>query len=66
MDQIKELSSSFGDIIREGEVRPTKPLRAEKDEPHLLQKPRISFSYNERSASRLMQMIHTINQMGFS
>ncbi len=65
-NQIRELSSSFGDIIREGEVRPTKPLRAEKDEPHLLQKPRIHFSYNERSASRLTQMIHSINQMGLS
>ncbi len=66
MDQIRELTNSFGDIIREGEVRPTKPLGAEKDEPHLLEKPRISFSYNEQSASRLTQMIHTINQMGLS
>jgi hypothetical protein len=41
-------------------------MRAEKDEPHLLEKPRISFSYNERSASRLTQMIHTINQMGLN
>jgi uncharacterized protein (TIGR00730 family) len=65
-DQIKELNRSFADIIAKGEVEPTEVLAAEADEPHLHDKPRITFSYNEQSASRLTQMIHTINRMGRS
>ena len=62
--QIRELSHSFADIILDGEIQATEALPAEGDQPELLDKPRIAFSYNDQSASRLTQMIHTINQLG--
>ncbi len=61
---IEELNASFGDLLSAGRIEKTPPLPAEADEPELLSKPRIAFAYNHRSASRLHQMVHAINDMG--
>ena len=63
-EQVKELNHLFADLIGEGELQKSPAFPVEEDEPHLLDKPRIAFSYNDLSASRLIQMIHKINEMG--
>ena len=62
--QINELNDSFVDLLTEGRIEKTDVHPWEKDEPDLLSKPRISFSYNEKYASRLSEMILSINRMG--
>ncbi len=63
-DQVEELNSLFSDLVSTGRIEKTPALPAEADEPELLSKPRIAFAYNHRSASRLHQMVHAINDMG--
>ena len=65
-EHIKELNKTFGDLIKSGEIVKTRPLPKEKDEPNLWFKPRITFSYNKKSAGRLNEMILMINRMGNS
>jgi uncharacterized protein (TIGR00730 family) len=63
-DQIEELNRSFADLIKQGRIEKTPPFTAESDEPDLLSKSRIAFSYNGKNAGRLNMMVTTINQMG--
>ena len=63
-NQVIELNQKFADLIEWGEIKKTLPLAEEVDEPDLLNKPRISFMYNKKSAGRLNEMILTINKMG--
>lgn len=63
-DQVVQLNESFGDLVTSGAIAKTPPLPPERDEPTLLTKPRIAFTYNRRSAGRLNEMILTINEMG--
>jgi uncharacterized protein (TIGR00730 family) len=65
-EHLRELSYSFQDLIKAGEVVKTSALLQEADEPELLAKPRIAFAHNRRSAGRLIEMILTINRMGQS
>ena len=62
--QIRELNRSFQDLIQQGEIEKTDAYPAEADEPTLLAKPRIAFTYNGRSAGRLTEMILIINKLG--
>ena len=62
--RIKELNNEFADLIRTGKIAKTTALPEEADEPGLQSKPRITFSYNRKSAGRLNEMIWRINQMG--
>jgi uncharacterized protein (TIGR00730 family) len=61
---ITVLNEKFQDLIRWGKIHKTKALPEETDEPELLSKPRIVFSYNRKSAGRLNEMILTINELG--
>ena len=63
-EHIAELNEAFGDLVKKGEIRKCRAFRVESDEPDLLSKPRIAFSYNGSSAGRLTEMIVTINRMG--
>lgn len=63
-DQVRELNHLFADLIGGGKLQKSPAFPVEEDEPHLLDKPRIAFRYNDLSASRLTQMIHRINEMG--
>ena len=63
-NHINKLNEDFQDVIESGEIARTPALNAEKDEPALLSKPRISFIYNKKNAGRLNEMIITINGMG--
>ena len=63
-DHVDELNRIFKDLVRRGSIRKVEPHAVESDEPDLLSKPRIAFSYNDKSAGRLTDMILAINQMG--
>lgn len=62
--EIQQLNESFADLIKVGKIERVAPFTAESDEPDLLNKPRIAFAYNGKSAGRLTQMVLTINNMG--
>jgi hypothetical protein len=61
---IERLNEQFGDIVTNGKIEPTYALPEEANEPELLNKPRIVFSYDHKSAGRLKQMIDRINELG--
>jgi uncharacterized protein (TIGR00730 family) len=63
---IAVLNDKFQDLIRSGKIYKTGALPEEADEPDLRSKPRITFSYNKRSAGRLNEMILMINELGHS
>ena len=63
-DHIEELNGAFGDLVKKGKIRKCGVFSVESDEPHLLSKSRIAFSYNSTSAGRLTEMIVRINRMG--
>ncbi len=63
-DHVRELNSSFSDLVGKGSIVKTDPLPQERDERHLRSKPRLAFSYDRRNAGRLNEMIHAINRMG--
>ena len=65
-EHMEELNESFGGLARKGKIEKTEPLSPEADEPHLLSKPRIAFSYDGTSAGKLNLMIHKINELGAS
>ena len=58
------LNEKFPDLIKSGKIYKTSALPEEKDEPDLHSKPRITFSYNKKSAGRLNEMILLVNQLG--
>jgi len=58
------LEKEFGDVIQKGTLHRTKPLQDEQNEPDLWGLPRIVFGYDQKSPSRLIQMIHRINELG--
>ena len=63
-DHLDELNRIYRDLIGRGSVKKVGPHSVESDEPDLLSKSRIAFSYNGKSAGRLTDMIVAINQMG--
>ena len=61
---IEQLNDQFSDIVTTGKIEPTYALPEEANEPELLNKPRIVFTYDHKSAGRLKQMIDQINKLG--
>jgi len=61
---IEQLNEQFGDIVTSGKIEPSYALPEEANEPELLNKPRIVFPYDHKSAGRLKQMIDQINKLG--
>jgi uncharacterized protein (TIGR00730 family) len=61
---VGKLNDMFPDLVESGKIFKARAFPEEKDEPNLMSKPRIAFSYNRKSAGRLNKMILTINQMG--
>ena len=65
-EHIAALNDKFRDLLRSGRIYKTTALPEEADEPALLSKPRIAFSYTRRSAGRLNEMVLMINELGHS
>jgi predicted Rossmann-fold nucleotide-binding protein len=63
-ESILKLNEKFRDLFKIGKIAKTIALPEESDEPDLLSKPRITFSYNNKSAGRLNEMILEINRLG--
>ena len=59
---IKSLNEEFQDIVREGSIEACDPYQEERDEPDLLELPRLSLSFNRRNFGRLRQFIDRINE----
>jgi uncharacterized protein (TIGR00730 family) len=57
---VDRLNHEFVDIVR-GEVRETKALPEEADDPRTLDLPRLVFNFNREDFARLRQMIDVIN-----
>jgi predicted Rossmann-fold nucleotide-binding protein len=61
---IQKLTTEFADIVKKGTVEKTRALPEETNEPDLLDKPRIMFSFDRKSPSRLIEMVWRINELG--
>lgn len=61
---VTELNDLFGDIITKGKIEKTYAFPEEANEPELLSKPRIAFSYSQQNAARLNQLFLKINELG--
>ena len=61
--QVADLHETFGDLLSEGTFELRGPLSEELDEPDLLDLPRLAFTSNRRSASRLRQLIDHLNAL---
>ena len=60
-EQVAGLHDTFGDLLSEGTFELRGPLPEELDEPDLRELPRLAFTSNRRSASRLRQLIDHLN-----
>jgi len=60
-EQVAGLHDTFGDLLYEGTFELRGPLPEELDEPDLKDLPRLAFTSNRRSASRLRQLIDHLN-----
>jgi hypothetical protein len=63
---VAAINDEFADLVAEGRIEKTYPFPEEANEPELLSKPRIAFTYDHRSAGRLRQLIDRINEVGQS
>jgi uncharacterized protein (TIGR00730 family) len=62
-EQVAGLHDTFGDLLSEGTFELRGPLPEELDEPDLRELPRLVFTSNRRSASRLRQLIDHLNAL---
>ena len=62
-EQVAGLHDTFGDLLSEGTFELRGPLPEELDEPDLRDLPRLTFTSNRRSASRLRQLIDHLNAL---
>ena len=62
-EQVAGLHETFGDLLSEGTFVLRGPLPEELDEPDLANLPRLAFTSNRRSASRLRQLIDHLNAL---
>lgn len=62
-EQVVGLHETFGDLLSEGTFELRGPLPEELDEPDLMGLPRLAFTSNRRSASRLRQLIDHLNRL---
>lgn len=60
-EQLEHIQQGFGDLLTEGRFELRGALEEELDEPGLKDLPRLVFSFNRRSASRLRQLIDHLN-----
>ena len=62
-EQVADLHDMFGDLLSEGTFELRGALPEELDEPNLRELPRLTFTSNRRSASRLRQLIDRLNAL---
>src|SRR5687768_4037530 len=62
---LEEINERFRDILVEGPITIGEPLPEERDEPDLLQLPRLIMRFNRRGLGRLRQLIDVLNRGSF-
>jgi hypothetical protein len=62
-EHVAGLHDTFGDLLSEGTFELRGPLPEELDEPDLRELPRLAFTSNRQSASRLRQLIDHLNAL---
>jgi len=62
-EQLEGIQQQFSDLLTEGRFELRGALEEELDEPALKDLPRLVFSFNRRSASRLRQLIDHLNAL---
>ena len=62
-DQLEQIRERFSDLLSDGIFEQSGPLQEELDEPAIRELPRLVFSFNRRSAGRLRQLIHHLNDL---
>ncbi len=63
---LDHINSQFADILIDGQFIQGEPLPEEKDEPDLVELPRLVFHFNRRDLGRLRQLIDQLNRSGDS
>ncbi len=58
---LSDINRNFSDILVEGRFEQTEALTGERDEPDLIDLPRLVFTFNRRNHGRLRQLINCIN-----
>lgn len=59
---LADINQHFSDILAEGEIVQQGALEEEKDDPLILDLPRLVFRFNRRSLARFRQLIDVINR----
>ncbi len=62
-EQLEMIQDRFQDLLTDGRFELRTALEEELDEPAFKDLPRLVFSFNRRSASRLRQLIDHVNQL---
>jgi hypothetical protein len=62
--QVAMLNEEFADLVEKGKIEKSPALAEESNEPDLALKPRLVFSYHQKSPVRLNQMFLRINELG--
>jgi hypothetical protein len=57
------LNEEYGDLLVEGKISRTGPLRAEASDNDKLDLPRLSLKFNVRKGARFRDMIRTLNTL---
>lgn len=62
-EQLEQIRERFSDLLSDGTFELSDPLQEELDEPAIRELPRLAFNFNRRSAGRLRQLIHHLNDL---
>ena len=62
-EQLEQIRERFSDLLSDGTFEQSGPLQEELDEPAIRELPRLIFNFNRRSAGRLRQLIHHLNDL---
>ncbi|MFO0700038.1 MAG: LOG family protein [Nitrospira sp.] len=62
-EQLEQIRERFSDLLSDGMFELSGPLQEELDEPTIRELPRLVFNFNRRSAGRLRQLIHHLNDL---
>jgi len=62
--EVDELNERFGDLLAEGRIEKTAPLRAEVEDGDRLALPRVVLRLNQFRVGRLHRLIRALNELG--
>jgi uncharacterized protein (TIGR00730 family) len=63
-DAVATLAKDYADLVKKGTIEKAGPLHEESNEPELDDKPRLVFTMNRQSPSRVHELIMSINELG--